>query len=783
MASDIVEIGYKLYNVQSLKFKNMKRKFTQICFVVMFMLFAGKNYAATITATVSGNWSSATTWSGGAAGSTVSGVDNIVIPAGITVTLDMDVQVTSVLSSISVSGNLNSTNSHSLMINSGTLSGNGNMNLYYLELGAIGGMSFTGGLTVNRFVTSATSLNLASQVTLVDTICLKAGTLTLGNGSSLNMNASSNIKVDDGTLAISGGVFMGTNAYNIMYVGSSKTTGIEWNGTGATNAYIQLSSASQSLTLASDMTVNGTLHHHTGVLRLNGNALTLNGDYMAMSNASIAGSQTSDLIINSSGSLSSDLMFATGTAARSLNNLNVNMANTANVVNIGSDVTIHGDLHLEIGKVNMMNNSTITMSAGSEITRDYGSLTLASGSSFDGTASYNVNYIGTNKIGGIELSGSGLNNVDVDLSSFAFDVTLTSNLTVNGTLMLNRGSLSLNSHNLVLEGSLSSQANGHIKGDAASDITINTTAGLGDTLSFYGTSNNMTLHNLSINTGNGSNVMLGSALTLENMSFVDGGITIYNDDLSLNSTGTITGYDMNKYVTINGSGSLMMNVNTSSPYVTFPVGTAVSYAPAQIQKMSGTNGMMGVSTRNGVWSMGTSGTNFAGSLSVVNRTWFVTSATGGSMNYNMKLEWTGAMEVNGFNRNNAYISQFTSNWDATAASSSSTTANGYMMTRTGLTSTGPVAVVDNLSTVSIAEIEGSDVSFYPNPATEAVTMTVKNAKTYSIEVFDAVGNSVISKVTSTEPSVKVDMSNLNTGVYFVKISDDKSQSIKKVIKQ
>jgi hypothetical protein len=759
----------------------MKRKFTQICFVVMCMLFAGKHYAATITATVSGNWSSATTWSGGAAGATVGGLDNIVIPAGITVTLDMDVQVTSVLSSISVSGNLNSTNSHSLMINSGTLSGNGAMNLYYLELGTVGGMSFTGGLTVNRFVTSNTSLTLGAQVNLVDTICLKAGTLTLGNGSILNLSSNSNIKVDDGSLAISGGVFMGTNAYNIMYVGSTKTTGIEWNGTGATNAYIRLSSASQSLTLAGDMTINGTMHHNMGTLRLNGNTLTLNGDYMSMNNSAIAGSATSDLMINSAGSLTSDLMFATG--AQTLNDLHMNTASTANIANIGSDLTINGDLMLEKGKVNMTNNSTIKMNTGSTITQDAGSLTLASGSSFDGTSSYNVHYIGNNKVAGVELTGSGLNNLDVDLASYNYDAMITGDITVNGTLMLNRGSLGLNAHNLEIKGGLSSQANGHIKGDVASDLTINTTAGLGDTLMFYGT-NTMKLHNLSIKTGNGTNVMLGSDLTLENMTFVDGGITVYNDVITVNSTGTISGYDMNKYVAIKGTGSLMMNVNSSSPYVTFPVGTITNYAPAHIQKITGTNGMMGVGTHNGVWANGTSGSNYAGMASIVDRTWDVTSATSGSMNYNMKLEWATAMEVNGFNRANSYISQYTSGWDNVAAATATTTGTGmYMMQRSGLTAPGQFAVVDNLSSVGISEIEGSSVSFYPNPATEAVTMTVKNLNAYTIEVFDAVGNTVITKTTTTEPSTKVDLSTLNTGVYFVKISDGKSQNIKKIVKQ
>lgn len=759
----------------------MKRKFTQICFVVMCMLFAGKHYAATITATVSGNWSSASTWSGGAAGATVGGLDNIVIPAGITVTLDMDVQVTSVLSSISVSGNLNSTNSHSLMINSGTLSGNGAMNLYYLELGTLGGMSFTGGLTVNRFITSNTSLTLGSQVNLVDTICLKAGTLTLGNGSILNLGTNSNIKVDDGSLAISGGVFMGTNAYNIMYVGSTKTTGIEWNGTGATNAYIQLSSASQSLTLAGDMTVNGTLYHNMGTLRLNGNTLKLKGDYMSMNNSTIAGSQTSGLIIDGSNTLTSDFRFATG--SQTLNQLYVSMANAGYIAHVATDLTIYGDLYLERGKLNMVNNSTINMNAGSDITEDNGSLILSSGSSFNGTASYNVHYIGNGKSGGVELTGSGLNDLNVDLAINSYDAVLNSDLTVNGTLMLNKGSLALNAHNLEIKGGLSSQLNGNIKGDVASDLTINTAAGLGDTLTFYG-ANTMALRNLSIKTGNGSNVMLGSALTLENLTFVDGGITVYNDVITVNSTGTISGYDMNKYVAIKGTGSLMMNVNSSSPYVTFPVGTISYYAPAHIQKITGTNGMMGVGTHNGVWANGTSGGNYASMASIVDRTWDVTSATSGSMNYNMKLEWATAMEVNGFNRANSYISQYTTGWDNIAAATATTTGTGmYMMQRSGLTSPGQFAVVDNLSSVGITEIEGSTISFYPNPATEAITMTVKNLNSYSVEVFDAVGNKVISKAATTEPSTKIDLSALNSGVYFVKISDAKSQSIKKIVKQ
>jgi hypothetical protein len=755
-------------------------KFTKIVLstVALFMMMAQKSNAATITATVSGNWSSSTTWSGGAAGATISGIDNVVIPAGISVTMDMDVQVTSLLSSISVSGNLNSSSTHSLMITQGTISGNGNINLYYLEIGTIGGMSFTGNLTVNRFITSSTTLNLGSQVTLMDTLCLKAGNLTLGSGSILTLNTNSNIKVEDGTISLGAGVFAGTNSYNVMYVGSSKTTGIELGGSGFNHFYVQLSGANQNLTLGSNTMVNGILHHDMGTLSLGGKKLTIVGDYLKSNGSTISGSTTSDLWVQTAGVPSSDFMFTSG--AQTLRDLNINIF-SADHISIKSNLAISGTISLEKGSLWLDNTAILTMNSGSNIHITRGDIVIISGN-FNGTAVYNVSYSGNGKLSGTELTGAGLNDVALDMNFSHDSVKIAANTTINGTLMLNKGSLNLNGYSLELKGNLSSSISGWFQGDVNSDLTINTAAALGDTIKFSPALN--MLNNLTINTGNGTNVMLDNNLMVENLMLTNGGVTIYDDTLTINATGSITGYGVNKYVMIKGEGQLMMNVVTLSPYSIFPVGTANGYGAAYIRRTAGTTAMLGVGTHDGIWAMGTSGSNMATSLSVVDRTWNISSPTTSTVSMDVKFEWATAMEVNGFDRTMAYVSKYSNNWDMMAPSTSTTVGTGmYQLTRSGVTSPGQFAVVDNVSALSVKEQEGIAFSLYPNPAHNHLTVNVKDNDGFSVEVFDALGNKSIAAKIIKDSSVDIDFSSLSAGVYFVKISNNTTQSVKRVVKQ
>lgn len=750
------------------------------CIAAAFTCVSVASHAATITATVSGNWSSSSTWSGGAPGSNIN-TDHIIIPAGINVTMDVSVQLSGLLASMDVNGSLvSSSATNSLTINSlSVLNGNGSLNLHYLELGATGGMGFSGTASINRFVTSATSLNLATQVQLTDTLHLKAGSLSLGTGSNLMLGTNSAIKVEDGSLSIGGGLFTGTNTYNVLYVGSSKTAGIEMSGAGFNHFTVQLSGSNQDLTLGSNVTVNGTLNHSRGNLILNGKTLTVKGGYTSSNNGGISGSSSSNLIIQTATAPAAALNFNSG--SRTLNNLEVNIASGANA-DLATDLAISGDLKLMKGNLNLVNTTTLTMNAGSEIQLEEGSILLNAGN-FNGSASYSVLYMGASKTASVELTGSGLKDVMLQLNNGTDSVKIGSNTTIKGMLSLNKGSLNLNGKSLSLQGTLSATSNGWFQANGnGSGLTINSTGNLGDTIMFDSGRNH--LDNLTINTANSSNAMIGSALYVENILLTNGGITIIDHDLTLNATGTITGYSTSKYIRTNGTGSLVMNVNSPSAYVMFPVGTSTSMAAAYIQRNSG-SGMIGVNTRNGVWSAGTGGNNNALTESVVNRTWDIKSIATGSVDLNVKFEWTTAMEVNSFDRSNAYISHYSNSmWDIQTATTASVIGSGvYQLSRSNVTSLSPFAVVDKNAEVSVKENALASVGMSPNPTSERLYISTPSSASFNISVYDGIGNLVLSKAVNDEYSRYIDLTALSSGVYFVKISDASSESVKRIVKQ
>lgn len=76
------------------------------------------------------------------------------------------------------------------------------------------------------------------------------------------------------------------------------------------------------------------------------------------------------------------------------------------------------------------------------------------------------------------------------------------------------------------------------------------------------------------------------------------------------------------------------------------------------------------------------------------------------------------------------------------------------------------------------EISKESVSFavYPNPTSDNLTINYKidaNVTVVSVDVFDVVGKRVLThKLTGAKGIVKVDVSNLNSGIYFYAINAD-----------
>jgi hypothetical protein len=408
--------------------------------------------------------------------------------------------------------------------------------------------------------------------------------------------------------------------------------------------------------------------------------------------------------------------------------------------------------------------------------------------SFNGTSAYGVTYNGSaSTISGIELGGTGMNRLTLDMTHQTDSVEIMNDIVLSVSLNLNKGTLDMNGHNVTLSGTYSnSNMTGWFNGDANSDLTINSAIASNDTILFD--SNNNWIHNLTINTGNGGYMQLGSDLWVENLTLTNGGVVIWDNDLNINSTGTITGANSDNYVMVMGDGYLNMNINNAAPYVMFPVGTDVSYSPVGIQQTSGTAGYFSIAVRNGVWSAGESGSNNAMTQSVVDRTWDVEPvSTTGTHNVNMIVQWDASMEVNGFDRTHSYISHYTGGeWDIQSTSSATTVGSMYQSQRLNITTFSPFAVVDQNSALVVNEIaQANSVQLYPNPVRDYLNCIVKISEPTSVDLINLTGEVVYSEKLNGKSGVinhTIDFSGLPNGVYFIRYNNSTGATSYKVVK-
>ena len=102
-------------------------------------------------------------------------------------------------------------------------------------------------------------------------------------------------------------------------------------------------------------------------------------------------------------------------------------------------------------------------------------------------------------------------------------------------------------------------------------------------------------------------------------------------------------------------------------------------------------------------------------------------------------------------------------------------------TVSGCTSTSRLAIVANGPCLGVKVFDESSFSFYPNPVTEMLNL--KYSKDISeVKLINILGQELLAKTTfGTE--VQVDMSNLPSGTYIVKIKSDDLEKTIKVVKK
>ena len=747
----------------------MKAQLLKFGFFVLTMISA--NNLMAFTAVVDGNWSDAATWGGVAPSGNVSNQD-IIIPSGIDVDLDIDVSFSGLLNNFTVDGTLTSSTGKQLSIQLGTFNGSGDIDIERIEFsGLLTTYSHTGDLTVNIFVNSGALLTITSQLSVSDSLNLEDGSLTLNTGGNLSLDSSAMIVRNSGSLATSGGVFNSGGSYHVRYIGGSKTTGIEINSMSLQNVEINLDDNSTVLTMGSNLQIHGNLDLNTGILSVGSNDLEIQGSMEIQSGAALTTAATSNIMIQTAGNLNSGLVFTSGS---SIDQLTIEYTGTGSV-ELESALAVAGELQLHEGTLSIEGGGTLTMNAGSMVHVESGKLE-SNGGTFEGTAAYNVTYAGDAAYTtGEEITGSGLNDVEINIQQG--DVVLNDNVTVNGELELNNGKLDLNGNDLVLNGTFEQEMSAEIIGDTNSDLHLNITMLGNDTIYFDDANNN--LEQLVVDL-TGGNMVLGSRLHIhDELTMTSGNVVLLNENLVIMQNANITGYSDTRYIVTNGSGKLQMYVTPSSPYLVFPVGTPSGYSPASIQQASGSAaGNFMVKAFIGVYTYGTDGGgyNTATGASLVNRTWLVESDAG-TVNMNLKLGWMAASEVNGFDRNNAYIAHYTSgNWDMHASGSAVSGANStYEIDRTGLTGLSPFTVADENSQLSVDEETALlSINLYPNPCTDGLNISYDSKEQFTYQITDAAGRIY---TTTDKGNNQLDVSGLSSGVYLLKMTNKENNQV------
>ena len=750
----------------------MKTMLLKMGFLVLFLTTISTNKLLAFTAVTDGDWTDPVTWGGVAPSGNVSNQD-IIIPSGIDVNMNTNVTFSGLLNNLTVDGTLTSSTNSGLEIQNGTFSGSGSVDIQRIVFsGLLVSYSYAGDMSVNTFVNSGSVIAFTSQVTVTDSLHLDDGTLTLNTGANLSLNANAKVVRNDGSLATTGGIFNSAGAYHVHYIGGSKTSGIEINSLNMQNADISLDDNTSVLTLGSDLMVHGVLQLNAGILNIGANNLEIHGNMNIQGGAALTSTATSNIRIETANTLNSGLVFTSGS---SVDQLYIDYTGSSGSVQLKSSLAIAGELHLHEGTLSVENGATLTMNAGSLAQVMNGKLE-SNGGAFDGTASYDVEYMGDSTVTtGEELTGSGLNDVEINITQG--EVMLDSDATVGGELSLVSGKLNLNSNNLVVNGTLDQEFASPIVGNMSSDLHLNITTAGNDTIYFDGSNSSLEQFIVEVT---GGDLVLGSTLRIhDELTMTSGNIRLMNNNLILEQNADITGYSNTRYIMTPDAGKLQMYVSAFSSYVVFPVGTESNYSPASIQQIStGTAGNFMVKAFNGVFTGGTenSGFNSASGASVVNRTWLIESDAG-TVNMNLKLGWMVTSEVNGFDRTNAYISHYTNSaWDTQTSGSAAAGANStYEISRAGITSLSPFAVADEDAELIVDENSLLTVNLYPNPCTDVMNISYSGTDNqYNLQVTDIAGR--IYDVASTGTN-QVDVSGLSQGTYLLKMIDKQTNKI------
>lgn len=608
------------------------------------------------------------------------------------------------------------------------------------------------------------------MVNLDNNVTLNGALAQLTVNGTLNTSTSSSLIVTSGTIS-------GTGLININNATFGSGAVIFFTGNFTANTMTTAS----SLQVPAKVLVNQVITVSSGIF-----SIQSTGTFTTGSNATIvlAGGQ----IINNGGVINLtanyNVSYTSGTSivglelsGTGLKNLTIDVQ-SGNTIILTNDVTINGTLSLTSGTLSIGNNN-LTIK---------GDIAASGTGIIKSNSSSNITIINTTGITGTLNFGNStsvVNNFILDIGS-ANQAKISGAIKVNGTLTLTSGTLNLTSADLDIAGDIALTGNGKIASTSTSNITISSNADLSGTLTFQ--SGNNTVNNFSVNIGGGGSVRIKSDLIVQgNLNFSNGKLNIGANKLTILAGGSITGAGSSSYIVVSDSGKVSIALTAGAAATKFPIGTAISFFPADITLNSGsTSGRIDVGVNSKVYASGTTGFILSTTQHVVDATWHVSADFTTNMNMMMKVSWPTSAEVNGFVRTAAYISHYTNaQWDAVAVTSAAAAGAGmYSMTRANITTLSPFAVFDQSTTTGVNTYRQPETTFdiYPNPATKNVYINTRGGvqSPIQITIFNMKGQ-VLNSFKLEHDEQKIDISKLEKGYYYIQMESGNEKVTKKLI--
>jgi len=582
----------------------------------------------------------------------------------------------------------------------------------FIAMNVNSGATFNGGVSTHNIYGNFTNAGTTTSTGTLNYIPSTAKTINFGGSGfsstgTINFGGSGQI-----TMAGTAGTLNNVAIVNTNVSGVTPSSGWDMTGKFSINSNSIFNASSYSYTVGTDIESDGTLNGGSSTFTMNSTDGTLTGSPVTFFNHFSIG--TAALVTANSDFSVAGNYTNNGTYDGTIGNLTMTGSAAAT---IGGTPVSNALSQLIIAKTG---GATVTMAVG---LIDVFTLYIQSGTLFTSTYGITQDVTGgfliiddgaTLRLGGTNslpaFSGYGLDaNSNVD---YAGSTQSVANAAVYGNLWITAagnktaivpfttlGNFTLSAGTFTSAITVTHYIGGNWLMSGGTFTNTNITIQLnGDNDQSISSTGNF--RNLVVNKTTGL-VTLASHVTVSNLlTLTSGKISLLGYNLTIPTTATIAGASSSKYVIAEGAGLLIMQV-TASGSKTFPVGTTADYVPATIALTAGsTTDNFRVRVQNYVVSKGTSGnvlTHFA-----VNNTWFISEEISGASDATVTLQWPLSLELLGFERIQARVSQSSGSFYQFGPNSPAAGANPYTSNKVNVTTFFAFAVLNNVVVLDVS---------------------------------------------------------------------------------